>query len=253
MVDSFWFFLLAVPLVLLTGISKGGFANGLGSITVPMMAVLIDPRQAAAIMLPILCAMDLLALWQYRRQWDATSLKIMIPGALIGIGIGTLTFHLMSVDMLRLIVGVMALYFVLNFWFGKLRKIELEAKDHNVAKGGFFGMLAGFVSFVAHAGGPPVALYLLPLKMNKTLLVGTSVVFFTVVNYTKMIPYAWLGQLSVGNLTTSLILLPLAPLGIWIGAWLHHHASDRMFYIFFYGVLFLVGLKLTVEGLAALL
>ncbi|WP_321389128.1 sulfite exporter TauE/SafE family protein [Emcibacter sp.] len=253
MVDNLWFFALAVPLVLLTGISKGGFANGLGSITVPMMAVLIDPRQAAAIMLPILCIMDILALWQYRKVWDPTSLKIMIPGALIGIGIGTLTFHMMSVDMLRLIVGVMALYFVLNFWYGKFRKIEIGAKDHNAAKGSFFGMLAGFTSFVAHAGGPPVALYLLPLRMDKTLLVGTSVVFFTVVNYTKLIPYAWLGQLSLGNLTTSLILLPLAPLGIWLGAWLHHHASDKLFYIFFYGVLFVVGLKLTVEGLTALL
>ena len=253
MVDSLWFFVLAVPLVLMTGVSKGGFASGLGSITVPLMSLLIDPRQAAAIMLPILCIMDLLALWQFRKIWDTEALKSMIPGALLGIGIGTATFHLMNVDMMRLMVGVMALYFVLNFWYGKARKLDMVAKPHNAVKGGFFGMLSGFTSFVAHAGGPPVALYLLPLKLNKTLLVGTSVVFFTVVNYAKLIPYAWLGQLTLGNLTTSLILLPLAPLGIWLGAWLHHHASDRMFYIFFYGVLFLVGVRLTVEGLTALL
>ncbi|MFC7049147.1 sulfite exporter TauE/SafE family protein [Emcibacter nanhaiensis] len=253
MVDSLWFFALAAPLVLMTGVSKGGFASGLGSITVPLMSLLIDPRQAAAIMLPILCIMDLLALWQFRKIWDTEALKSMIPGALLGIGIGTATFHLMNVDMMRLMVGVMALYFVLNFWYGKVRKRDLVAKPHNAAKGGFFGMLSGFTSFVAHAGGPPVALYLLPLKLDKTLLVGTSVVFFTVVNYTKLIPYTWLGQLTLGNLTTSLILLPLAPLGIWLGGWLHYHASDRMFYIFFYGVLFVVGLRLTAEGLMALL
>ena len=253
MADSLPFFLLAAPLVLLTGISKGGFANGLGSITVPLLSVLIDPRQAAGIMLPILCFMDLLALWQYRRGWDATSLRLMIPGALIGIGIGTLTFHLMNVDMLRLVVGLMAVYFVLNFLWAKVRQSAPKAKGHNPAKGGLFGLLAGFVSFVTHAGGPPVAMYLLPLRLHKTTLVATSVVFFTTVNYVKLIPYAWLGQLSPGNLRTSLILLPLAPLGIWLGAWMHRNFSDRLFYLFFYGVLFVVGVKLTVEGLWALL
>lgn len=253
MTEPLWFFALAIPVVLLTGISKGGFAGGLGTLAVPLLTLMIDPRQAAAIMLPILCAMDIFTLWQYKKNWDARSLKILIPGALVGILIGGLTFSIMNADMIRIIVGVMSLYFVGNYWFVQRRMGQVAPHGHNTVKGVFLGGLSGFTSFIAHAGGPPLSQYLFPLRMDKTMMVATSVMFFITVNYVKLIPYAWLGQLSTDNLTMSLYLLPFAPIGVWLGIWMHNRVSNRLFYVICYGLLFLVGLKLLGEGLLALL
>lgn len=252
-VDSLWFFLLAVPVVLLTGISKGGFAGGLGTLAVPILTLMVDPRMAAAIMLPILCTMDIFTVWQYRRGWDAKSLKILIPGALVGIIVGGLTFSMMNADMIRIIVGLMAIYFVGNYWFIHRRKKQTEFHSHNILKGGVLGALSGFSSFIAHAGGPPLSQYLFPLKLDKTVMVATSVMFFVTVNYVKLIPYAWLGQLSIENLKMSLYLVPFAPIGVWLGIWMHNRVSNKLFYIICYGLLFLVGIKLLAEGMIALL
>lgn len=253
MAEPFWFFLLAVPVVLLTGISKGGFAGGLGTLAVPLLTLMVDPRMAAAIMLPILCIMDLFTAWQYRRDWDARSLKILIPSAVIGIAIGGLTFHIMNEDMIRVIVGIMSIYFVANYWFVQRQRAHLSPHGHNVIKGGILGAMSGFTSFIAHAGGPPLSQYLFPLRLDKTVMVATSVMFFITVNYVKLIPYAWLGQLSGENLMMSLYLLPFAPIGVWLGIWMHNRVSNRFFYIICYGLLFLVGVKLFFEGTMSLL
>jgi len=251
--DPLWFFLLAIPVVVLTGISKGGFAGGLGTLAVPLLTLMVDPRMAAAIMLPILCTMDIFTVWQYRRNWDARALKILIPGALVGIIIGTLTFSIMNADMIRIIVGVMALYFVGNYWFVQRRRGPVTGQSHNVLKGRLLGAISGFTSFIAHAGGPPVSQYLFPLKLDKTVMVATSVMFFITVNYVKLVPYAWLGQLSAENLKMSLYLIPFAPIGVWLGIWLHNRVSNIFFYMICYGLLFLVGIKLLAEGAMALL
>jgi len=253
MADPGWFFLLAVPVVVLTGISKGGFAGGLGTLAVPLLTLMVDPRLAAAIMLPILCVMDIFTFWRYRRDWDARSLKILIPGALVGILFGALTFHIMNADMIRLIVGLMSLYFVGNYWFVQRRHGRVAPRSHHVVKGGVLGALSGFTSFIAHAGGPPLSQYLFPLRLDKTVMVATSVMFFITVNYVKLIPYAWLGQLSFDNLKMSFYLMPFAPIGVWLGIWMHNRVSNVLFYIICYGLLFLVGLKLTAEGALALL
>ncbi len=253
MADPVWFFFLAVPVVLLVGISKGGFAGGLGTLAVPLLALMVDPRVAAAIMLPILCTMDIFTAWRYRRDWDMKTLKILLPGALVGIVIGGLTFSIMNADMIRVIVGAMAIYFVANYWFVQHRNSQVEPHSHNRLKGGLLGAASGFTSFIAHAGGPPLSQYLFPLRLDKTVLVGTSVMFFIIVNYVKLIPYAWLGQLSLENLRMSLFLLPFAPIGVWFGIWMHNRVSNVLFYVICYGLLFLVGIKLFVEGMIALI
>jgi len=255
--EPLWFFLLAIPVVLLTGISKGGFAGGLGTLAVPLLALMVDPRVAAAIMLPILCTMDIFTVWEYRRSWDARTLKILIPGAIVGITIGGLTFSMMNADMIRVIVGIMALYFVGNYWFVQRRQARAPSQEQkmeqNAVKGSILGALSGFSSFIAHAGGPPLSQYIFPLKLDKTVLVGTSVMFFIIVNYVKIIPYVWLGQLSLHNLTMSLYLLPFAPIGVWLGIWMHNRVSNVIFYMICYGLLFLVGIKLLAEGVMGLL
>jgi uncharacterized membrane protein YfcA len=247
-----WFFAVAIPAVILFGISKSGFGGAFGAIAVPIMALVISPVQAAGILLPILCLMDLLGLWAYRGQWVRSELRILLPAALLGIGAGTVLFGYLNADIVRLIVGGIALLFAVHYW-RRLSSAGMEEKPPLPPAAGVISAgCAGFTSFIAHAGGPPLSMYLLRRPLGKTEFVATTVVFFTVVNYAKLLPYAWLGQLSVDNLTASLLLAPFAPLGIAMGMWLHKRISERLFFRVACVFLFAVALKLIGDGFRGL-
>jgi uncharacterized membrane protein YfcA len=201
--------------------------------------------QAAAILLPMLCLMDLVGVWAYRRRWDRGNLKILLPGALLGILAGALTAGYLSDHVIRLLVGLIAAVFALNYYLGFA---ALEPRGRHVPAGMVWGGAAGYTSFLAHAGGPPLVIYLLPQRLDKTLFVGTTVIFWAVVNYVKLIPYAWLGQFDGENLATALLLCPLAPLGMWAGIRLHRLIPQLLFYRICYALTLLVGLKLVWDG-----
>jgi uncharacterized membrane protein YfcA len=247
-----WFYVAAVPAVIMFGVSKGGFGAGFGIIAVPLIALVVSPVQAAAILLPILCLMDLFAIRAYRGRWVWPELRLLIPASLIGISIGTYLFQYMSPAIIRLILGIIAIVFTLNHWFHLTTKGHLEQRMFPPVIGMIAATVAGFTSFIAHAGGPPLDMYLLRRRLDRTAFVGTTVVFFGVVNYVKLIPYAWLGQLDTSTLTTSLILAPLAPIGIGLGVWLHRRVSERIFFHFVYTMLFVVGVKLVHDGITGL-
>lgn len=242
------FYAVAVPAVILIGLAKGGFAGALAMLGVPLMSLVISPVQAAGILLPILIAMDVFALWAYRRTWHAGHLKILIPAACIGITVGWLTAEYVSEAHVRLIVGVVALLFTLDYWIGW--RAAGDGRPHT-GQGVFWGAIAGFTSFVSHAGGPPLQMYLLPRRLEPVYFVGTSVIFFIVVNWLKVIPYAALGQLGTGNLATSLVLAPLAPLSIFAGVKLVKIINPETFYRIAYVAVFIISLKLIWDGLGA--
>lgn len=253
MITDPFFYLVAIPAVLIVGISKGGFGGGLGLIAVPMLTLAVGVSQAAAIMLPILCVMDLFALWGFRGRFDKRNLLLLIPAAILGIVVGALTFQFLNDDHLRVLIGTVTLWFCGHWYLQKLRKQSPPATGANTAKGIFWGALSGFTSFSVHAGGPPLSIYLLPQKLDKTIFVGTTVIFFTVVNYVKLLPYGMLGLLPIGNLATSLVLIPLAPIGIKLGLYLHDRVNTTLFFNLVYGFLLLTGGKLLWEGAAAFL
>ncbi|WP_290998000.1 sulfite exporter TauE/SafE family protein [Ferrovibrio sp.] len=240
-----WFYTLAIPAVLVVGMSKGGFGPGTGLLALPLLSLTIPPLQAAAITLPLLCAMDLAGLWSYRKHWDRANMAIILPGALVGIVIGALTADWVSNQGVQIIVGVVAVVFVLHKWLGRN---STEPMPRHLGRGLFWSCISGFTSFVAHAGSPPLSVYLLPQQINKTMFVGTSLVYFAVLNYVKLVPYAWLGQLSAVNLGTALVLMPVAVTGVYLGIWLHKYIDDKLFYRIAYGLTLLCGLKLLADG-----
>ena len=248
LIDDLAFYLAAVPAVLIYGIAKGGFAGGFGVAAVPLMALVVSPVQAAAILLPILCVMDLVAMWVYRGQWVWSELRLLIPASLIGIAIGTMLFGYLDADAIRLLLGVVALAFSLQFWWQRLGQKATGLAPFGPGMGVVAGGTAGFTSFIAHAGGPPLSMYLLRRELDRTAFVATATLFFTIVNYVKLVPYSWLGQFDTTNLATSLVLAPLAPVGIGMGKWLHDRVSDRFFFDFAYGALVVVGAKLIWDG-----
>lgn len=244
---------LASLAVLFVGFSKGGFAGGGAIAGVPVLTLVTDPVTAVAVMLPLLLFMDVIAVIAYQRKWSASILKTMVPGAIIGIAIGTFTFSVFNADVIRLILGTIVIAFALNFW---LRRDVAEARaprPPSFTRGAIFGSMSGFTSFVAHAGHPPIAFYLLPQKLDRTTYQATSVLFFFIVNWAKLPPYAFLGLFDSTNLMTSAILAPLVPVGIFMGIWLHKRVTDQFFTRTLYGVLLVLGLKLAYDGAAGLI
>lgn len=244
------FYALAAPAILLTGISKGGL-SGLGALTVPVLAMVLPPGQAVGLMLPILCLMDLFGLWAYRRSWSRDQLGVLLLGALVGIGFGILAFDHLDDNAVRIAIGANALVFTLLNW---LKPFVTKGKPDEPAapstpKGFFWSGVSGFASYIAHAGGPPLLMYLLPQRIDKMLLAGTTVVYFAIVNFIKLGPYIWFGQIDGANFTQALVLAPLAPIGIWIGYWLTKRIDSKTFYQLSHILLLVAGLKLVYDGL----
>ena len=247
-----WFYAAAIPAVLIFGIAKGGFGGGLGAAAVPLMALVISPVQAAAILLPILCLMDIVTLWAYRGKWDAAELRLLLPASIVGIAIGTWSFEYLSADAIRLCVGLVAVAFTLHYIVNRLRPGAGSLPDLPRGAAAPAAAIAGFTSFIAHAGGPPLNLYLLRRPLDRTRFVATTAVFFAIVNYVKLIPYGFLGQLSTANLATSAALAVFAPAGVYTGLWLHRRVSDRTFFAVVYTILLLLGVKLIFDGIGGI-
>ncbi|HDZ57717.1 MAG TPA: sulfite exporter TauE/SafE family protein [Pseudomonas xinjiangensis] len=244
------FYLCAIPAVLLYGIAKGGFGGNIAILSVPLMALVVAPQKAAAILLPILCVMDLVALRTFRGRWSKPNLRIILPASLVGVVLGALTFRVMTEAHIQIMIGVIALIFTLNSW---LRRGEPPIKPISKVHGGFWGMVSGFTSFGIHAGGPPINIYLLPQRLEKTILMGTIAVFFAAVNLAKVPAYIYLEQFTAANLLTSLVLLPLAPIGVGMGFWLLQRSDEKLIYQLCYVFLFFTGGKLLYDGVNNLL
>jgi uncharacterized membrane protein YfcA len=251
MVTNPWFYAAAIPALLVNGISKGGFAGGLGILAVPLLSLTLPPSQAAGIVLPVLLLMDAVGVWAYRRAFDRATLLLLLPSALIGNALGYLTFSWFNDKLLGLMVGAIAVGFTLDMALH--RGLEAPPRPRSLWKGTFWGTVSGFTSFVSHAGAPPLNVYLLPLRLEKKIYTGTTVMFFAFVNLTKVPTYFALGQLGPGNLLTALVLSPLAPAGMYLGLWLNGRMNPRWFFRIVYALVFGSGVKLVWDGIAALL
>jgi uncharacterized membrane protein YfcA len=240
------FYALAVPAVVALGLSKGGFA-GVGQMAVPLLALAMPPLEAAAIMLPIMIVQDWTAVWVYRREWSGRILAIMIPGALIGVALGGWLAAYISDAAVRVFIGVTTIIFVI-YSFAVMLRLPRPTRAGSVAAGLFWGALSGFTSTICQAGSPPYQMYVLSQKLPKMLFVGTTTVFFAVLNAVKVVPYVALGQFSTKGLGTSLVLLPLALLTNQLGFWLVRRVSQELFYRITLIIMLVISIELTRGG-----
>ncbi len=245
------FYSAAVPAVVLLGLSKGGF-SGLSTLAMPLLALAISPVRAAAIVLPILIVQDWVSVWAFRRDFDVRNLAILLPGALIGLAAGWLLAARVDEAAVRLAVGLISIGFVI-FMLLRDRFAGGAVAPANVAPGIFWGALGGFTSFVSHAGGPPLMVYVMPQKLSPRVFAGTLTMFFAAVNLLKVPPYFLLGQFSSDNLTASATLFPLAIAATLAGVWLVRRVSAERFYILVLVLTFLIGVKLSYDGLHEML
>lgn len=245
MEQSVVFWLVAIAGVVLTGISKSGFAGGIGIATVPILSLVMSPVQAAAIMLPLLILMDGFSLKAWWGQQSNHYLGLLIPPAIAGIVAGYLLFEYLNEEMLKLVLGVMSLLFAL---WGLGNGMQLVTFGSRLA-GRLFGAIAGLTSFVAHAGGPPVNIYLLAKKLPKAQFLATAVIFFAVINVVKLVPYAMLNQFNTDNLLIAALLMPFGWVGVRLGLVIQRKLNDKVFYRIILVLLLAIGIKLIADAM----
>ncbi len=244
------FYLVAVPAVIVLGLSKGGF-TGLSSVAMPMLSLVISPMRAAAIVLPILIVQDWVSVWAFRRDFSPQNLVILIPAAMIGIAAGWLLAARVSEDAVRLAVGVISIAFVVHMLIrDRLGRAPVDTPG--IPGGLLWGSLAGFTSFISHAGGPPFQVYVMPQHLKPRVFAGTATMFFAAVNLIKVPPYFLLGQFSRNNLAVSAGLVPVAVLSTFAGVWLVRRVSADRFYAIILAITFAIGAKLTYDAVQTL-
>jgi len=239
-------FLIAGLAALLVGLSKGGLTMA-GALGTPLLATVMSPVKAAALLLPIFVVSDWFGLYAYRREFDKRNLKILIPASIVGIGIGWLTSAVVSDRMVGLFIGVIGIAFCLNAW--RLRHHSPAPRSADVPRGLFWGAIAGFTSFVSHSGGPPYQVYVLPQQLSKTVFAGTTTITFAAINFVKLLPYWQLGQLQLENLKLSLLLMPIAVAGTFAGVWLVRVIPQRTYFVLIHAALFALSIELVVAAI----
>ncbi|MDX1953542.1 MAG: sulfite exporter TauE/SafE family protein [Verrucomicrobiota bacterium] len=240
--------LFAIIAVLLIGLSKAGFGGGLGMLTTPLCVMAFGPDRAIGILLPLLCIGDAFSLYFYWRKWRWENLAFLIPGVLVGVCFGALLFGRFSAKQLNVIIGALALSFVI-FQFIKERIFKAEGAFEPNHKIGFpCGIGAGITSTFAHGAGPVVSLFLIPQHLPKEIYVGTTVLVFTWINWIKVPFFIGNGLLTMDSFVTSLKLAALVPIGVWLGVWLNRKVPEALFLRLIYFFTFLTGLQLIWRG-----
>ena len=245
-----WFWVAAVAASALVGMSKGGVPV-VGMLGVPVLALVINPVVAAGLLLPVYVVSDVFGLYAYRHAFDRRVLAIVVPGAVVGIGIGWATASMVSEAAVTLLVGLIGLAFALNILLRK--PVVAEPKRAEVAPGLFWGGLAGFTSFVSHAGAPPYQVYTLPLGMTKAVFAGTTTIAFAIINAVKLVPYYALGQLNVENLQTAAVLAVPAVVAVFAGVGLVKRMPEKLFFQAVTWALLLISTKLIWDGARGLI
>ena len=245
---SLGFFLLAGPAVIFAGISKSGFGSGAAFASASILALVVEPGLALGVMLPLLMLVDAATLRPYWGKWNLRASLLMIFGGLPGVALGAALFARADADVFRVLIGVISVAFVL-WQVAGARWTRVMSRAMPDWMGVLLGTVAGFTSFVSHAGGPPAAVYMLSLRPGKTEYQASSVLIFTAINIAKFVPYAFLGMFTLQTGLANLVLAPFALVGAWLGVKAHHLVPERAFFQLTYVLLIITGSKLIWDGL----
>lgn len=241
------FYLFAIPAVILIGLAKGGF-SGLGALGTPLIALGIDPIRGAAILLPILIVQDVVSVAAFRKSWDGNVLAVMLPGAVVGVGIGYLFAASVPEGAVMAALGAVSVLFGgYRLWVERGHRVEASSRSPGWV-GSLFGVATGFTSQIAHAGGPPFQMWVMPRRLPRDVFVGTSAIFFAVLNWVKVPAYVALGQFGRENMLAAAVLLPLAIASSLAGVKLVRLVPVEKFYRIVYLLMIVAGGKLLLDG-----
>lgn len=237
--------IVLIGAAMLVGLAKGGFA-ALGSVAVPVAALVMSPVQAAGLLLPVYVLSDMFGVWAWRREFDRRVLAIMVPGSVAGVAFGWATASVLSDRAVGAMIGAIGLVFAIRYLMPRRPPPPRPAR---VGPGVFWGALAGFTSFVSHSGAPPYQVYVMPLGLTARNFAGTTTIFFAITNAVKLIPYAALGQIAPANAGVMAILAVPAVACVFVGRRLVTVIPERAFFRFVTWALLLVSIELIWKAL----
>ena len=247
---------IAAALVAFSGVflicfMKGAFGGGFSIVGIPLLSIVMDPLTAGALLAPLFIVMDLFALRYWKPStWSKPDLAVLLPALIVGIGLGYLAFRFLDHKAVAIAMATITLAFA-GLWF--LGGGEIKVRPRSTPKAIAAGVGAGVTTMVAHSGGPPLAMYLLPLGMSKELYAGTTSLFFTVGNAVKAVPWLLLVKPTGAVWTLMGISLFAVPSGVWAGWKLHQRLDQRQLYRACYGLLVVTGVKLLWDGVSGYL
>ena len=224
--------------------TKGAFGGGFAIIGIPLLALVMDPLVAGAFLAPLFCVGDVVALRP--STWSRPDLQILVPAQLVGMGLGFLALNVANRSLFAIAIALITLLFTAHWFTGGRMVVK---RPRSLAKGIAAGTVSGATSMVAHAGGPPVAMYLLPLGLPKSVYAGTTYLFFVVSNFAKVGPWLVLAAPTPELWLLMAMSVPVIVVGVWLGWRLHERLDQRQMYSACYALLVVVGLKLLWDGL----
>lgn len=244
---------------MLIGVAKSGFGGGLGLIVVPITTIALPfthrygADDALGLLLPLLLVGDVLAVSQYRRDISWTVLRKLLPGGLLGIGLGTLLIYVLkqhasiAAALIDMEIGFESVLLVSISWYRQVRgrPPKLMAEPW---RGFGTGTFAGTSTTLAHAAGPVIAMYLVPLNLGRARMVATGATFFLLANTAKLPTYWQAGMFSKISPAFSLMFCPLVVVGAIFGRWLCKRMSDKVFIQVVYATVFCLGIFLFVKS-----
>lgn len=243
--------LVAFAGVFLICFMKGAFGGGFAIVGIPLLSTVMDPVTAGGLLAPLFIAMDLFSLRYWKPStWSRPDLRLLVPGLVVGIGAGYALFRVLDHRAISIVMAAITLVFV-GLWF--LRGGEVVVQPRSTPKAIAAGVTSGITTMVAHSGGPPLAIYLLPLGLSKHVYAGTTSLFFTVGNILKAAPWLALARPVGAVWGLMAICLFAIPSGVWLGWRLHAKLDQRQMYRVCYGLLVVTAMKLLWDGVSGYL
>jgi uncharacterized protein len=248
-----WFYGVGFLTTFLMAASKGAFGGGLAIIGIPMLALVTDPITAAIIVAPLVAFMDIFALRAFPPStWSKPDLKWLCLGLVVGIAMGWTFFEVVDKRYVILTIAVVTLGFTLR-WFIKDRVDPPPPHGVQPARALGLSVVSGFTTFIAHSGGPPVAIYLLGRNLDKTVYAGTTVAIFMLGNFIKLVPFTKMGLERPMALASALVFASIVPFSVWVGKKLHDRLDQKKLLLWCYSLLAITGLKLLWDSVRAFL
>ncbi len=251
MPSEFLFYLIGIPTVFLIAVGKGAFGGGLATLGVPLLSLVLLPIEAAIVVAPLVSLMDVFALGSFGpRTWSKPDLLWLLPSLVLGIALGYFFFTHVDPNLVAAAIGAVTLAFTAD-WFLRGRKKPPQKLPVSPPLALAAGVASGFTTFIAHAGGPPIAMYLLRRGLHKTVFAGTTIAIFTLGNFIKLFPYGLLAAARPSTIWAALALAPAVPVGVWVGKYLHDRLEQNRLFFWCYLILAFAAAKLLFDSIRA--
>lgn len=222
------FFVMVALVAFIIGLSKGGLGGTLGALATPLMALVMPADRVIGLVLPILMLADIFAVALHWGRWNGRLVWLLIPGSILGVTIGTFFITNAPTRSLQIALGVIILLFAIYRISEKriLKSLKYQPCDWH---GLLAGTVTGFSSALAHTGGPPVSIYLLMQEVTPRVFIATSAIFFLILNWIKVPYYFYARLFDFQKLWQIAWLLPLVPIGVWVGRWAAGKVNKEIF------------------------